>query len=62
MILRTSPPNINNPFRRSRPAQNTIYCVNGVIPKTSIRKAKADATSIAPNIFTNKLPMVIDML
>lgn len=58
MLNGTSPVNINSPFARSKPAQNIRNLMFTSSPKINIRKAIADAKSIAPSILTTTIKML----
>ena len=53
--LRTSPLKINNPFKNNNPEQNNKNKEDTSIPNISIMKTRAEAISIAPNIFTKTI-------
>ena len=53
--LRMSPLRMNRPLMKRRPEQKSRNWIEGFDPKTSMRKAKAAARSIAPRIFTRTI-------
>jgi hypothetical protein len=51
IALKTSPPRIKSPFRKSKPAQNKIILTFISKPKMRSKKARAESKSIEPRAF-----------